>query len=488
MSLTSWLLLCTVCAGRNLYASPPPHQPNPSCDQTSPCSITDVFKTVSQEGDTVHLVAGTYDITKALDTVFKSVTIAGAGASTTIIDCGSAYITEARVPAITLAPPANTAATLRDVTIRNCVPDYDPPARGEMWYTLASPSALALYGPGSISISNVVIRNSSAAIYAGPESINGQPFFDAPAGLTINGLMVVRSGIFNGGITMDPSACFDTNYASELKTFGSAMLVHDMEHAPVLIQNSTFEYNYGCYGGALSMVKVLSEINNCSFKGNIASGAGGAVNIQDSPLTMQDSLFDHNVAAAAGGITLINMRSYTIANTNYTQNYATTLGSAVRTYWDHLDKKPQPTIFDSCWFKDNKANPNQNVSKFPHFAGYTVLIQSMVKNVIFSNCHFQQNTGGGLSIAEYVMETDFSVIPTGVTITNSSFVDNFCLEENHRPSISISGVFNPVIKDTIFANSSCASGVAVTISGPKTSPTFQRCRFENLIATGLKGL
>jgi predicted outer membrane repeat protein len=74
------------------------------------------------------------------------------------------------------------------------------------------------------------------------------------------------------------------------------------EQGNPIIDNCVFNSNCGQIGGAIYLLESTSEISRCTFRDNSATEwSGGAVRINESAVTITDSIFEKNTAQSGGG-------------------------------------------------------------------------------------------------------------------------------------------------------------------------------------------
>ncbi|HYN89494.1 MAG TPA: choice-of-anchor Q domain-containing protein [Ardenticatenaceae bacterium] len=229
--------------------------------------------------DTVSLPGGTYTVTIAgaeedealtgdLD-ISEGLILAGAGSDRTVLDGGGLD----RLFDIRVAAPVQISG----LTMRN---------------GLVEGNGGAIRGSGPLTLTNVIVHNSRAALRTGetPDaSGNG------------NG-----GGVYNSGTT--PSVA-----------------------APLTVTNSSFRDNVAdSFGGAIAANTVSAvAIANSAIAGNRATGAGGLMH-QVGPTTLSGSTVDANVATAADGGGVFNAGGpLTITTSAITRNQAGDHGGGV---------------------------------------------------------------------------------------------------------------------------------------------------------------
>ena len=116
---------------------------------------------------------------------------------------------------------------------------------------------------------------------------------------------------------------------STFKDNPNGAIVMDGESASLTISNSTFENNSANCGGAVNVNGGILVIDNCTFLNNTAVNHGGAVSCDNSDVTITNSRFEDNYALDdVGGAICVIGSNLTFTGSNITGSVAS-FGSAV---------------------------------------------------------------------------------------------------------------------------------------------------------------
>jgi uncharacterized repeat protein (TIGR01451 family) len=286
--------------------------------------------------NTISVPAGTYLLTQGpadnegsgnpaveqtgdLDVIRNSVTISGAGASTTIIDGNNLdRIFDIQTPRLT-PPPVPLVFSLSGVTLQN----GHAPTSGTF---NENGGAIAFNGlditgtpSGQLLLNNVVIKNNTA------EGNGGGIYAQAVGNMTLTNV-TFDSNTSNhgaGGALFDQGSANDGNVQISTATF---------------VNNKAPDATSGS-GGAIQQTGGLAgassfTIQGSTFSGNQAGVNGGAVSETVDPpattaLVIQESTFAGNSAGASGGALFmqeIKAGQATLASVTVTSNRANTAG------------------------------------------------------------------------------------------------------------------------------------------------------------------
>jgi CSLREA domain-containing protein len=245
--------------------------------------------------DTVFLPSGTYSISIAggnedgsasgdLD-VTADVTIAGEGASASIIDGGG-------LDRVFDIDPAATGArvAISGVTIQN---------------GLAAPSGLGSRGGGilnrgTLSVDRSMIRSNTGSTLdvagAGIYNIGALTLTDS----TVAGNGRTSQGVSGGGLGNADGATMtirrSTLVGNSTGSFGGGI----DSRGVLTIENSTISGNLGFYGGGISNnIGGRTTVINCTITANRAAFGGGILN--NSQVSVKNSIVALNTAAGSGG-------------------------------------------------------------------------------------------------------------------------------------------------------------------------------------------
>ena len=208
------------------------------------------------------------------------------------------------------------------------------------------------------------------------------------------------------------------------------------------LNNVTVSENKGGDAGGMFSVASKIKMTGCTITSNNATSNGGGARLNPGTDVEMDGCFiNGNTAAYAGGLYLYtasgNALSAKIRNTDITGNTATSNYGGV---WlrDDSGKNLMQTTFDGCTFSANTAIMASAVYNLNACVTYTSCVFSANKNktgngiivsyensiTTFDKCTIKNNdfeTGGAGIVFIYTNAKNTN--PT-VTITNSSFVNN----------------------------------------------------------------
>ncbi|MBM4118506.1 T9SS type A sorting domain-containing protein [bacterium] len=108
----------------------------------------------------------------------------------------------------------------------------------------------------------------------------------------------------------------------------------------------------GGYGGGAVVHNTAAYFENVHFVGNSAGVAGGALQCEDSAITLTHCYFINNEARDGGAIAMRGT-TLTLQDCTFIGNYATRWGGAL--YYDELGD-PSGGLVENCDFKGNRAN------------------------------------------------------------------------------------------------------------------------------------
>lgn len=223
-----------------------------------------------------------------------------------------------------------------------------------------------IYSSGVLSVTNCTFENNSAG--------NG-------GGIYSSGTLTITKCIFQNNSADGNGGGIDSS--DELKAI-----------------DCRFENNSAANGGGIfnSSHKTLM-INNCTFKGNTATGQGGGLYIDnDLPITVTDCTFSDNTATSGGGIYTDNVSTLTVTNCTFSGNAATDSGG-IYNYRGVL-------TVTNCIFKSNSSEGNGGG------------ISSDKGLLTVSDCTFQSNSSGGNGGGVHALSLDT------LNITSSTFESN----------------------------------------------------------------
>ena len=297
---------------------------------------------------------------------------------------------------------------------------------------------------------------------------------------------------------------FERNSAKSLlkkKTGGGAIFSHDRSN--ITVQESLFKENTATYsGGAIHIQKTRGAFVNCTFERNSAKSLphkmvyGGAISSGDrSNITVQESLFKENTATYRGGAIHMQKTRGSFENSTFERNSAKSLphkmvcGGAISS-----SDRSNITVQESL-FKENTAT----------YRGGAIHMQKTRGS--FVNCTFERNsaksvlnkkTAGGaisssdrsnITVQESLFKENTATYMSGaihMEKTRGSFA-NCTFERNSlkglSDKISFGGAIssrdrsNITVQESLFKENT-ASYCGGAIHMEKTRGSFVNCTFE----------
>ena len=211
-----------------------------------------------------------------------------------------------------------------------------------------------------------------------------------------------NSGFWGGALSNEEGASpeitfcvFRANHA-----IGQGGAVSNDDDATPTISDSDFIENTAIRGaGITNFLNSGSTITRCTFEGN-AADFGAAIAVQQSVLTLSDSVFRGNIAGDSGAGIYIGQSEATITNCNFEDNQAD--GGAGLYVIDAA-----PSLW-GCRFAGNQAarGPAAQLqgaqpvfSRCDFFGNASTLeggvVRSRRSDAVFQNCRMTGNTAGG---------------------------------------------------------------------------------------------
>lgn len=210
-----------------------------------------------------------------------------------------------------------------------------------------------------------------------------------------------------------------------------------------VVKNVVFRNNTATYGGAVILQKgVTTEFENCSFIGNVATAAQGAI-CSDGNAKVTDCLFSDNVSAGDGGAMGVGGTA-TVTNSTFTGNKGRNSGAI------HVGKAGSATV-EGGSFSGNQATN-----------GYGGAISAWGGTLNVTGAAFTGNsaTQSGGAILGYKGGASI------VTLTNCTFTDNTA--DVQGGALAAWESMNTVINCT-FTNNSATVGGAIHLNNQATS-------------------
>jgi len=214
----------------------------------------------ANDGDTVYLCAGRYDLTTGIRVVSGknlSISIQGAGAGRTVLDGGGDVL-------ILYIRQDHIHLNIRDLQFNDGHRDYDGGA--------------ICHNAGDLLVQRVTFTNNVSETYGGAISCRG------------NSLTILDSRFIN----------------NSARYHGGAIDVH--QRIGTVIENSVFINNHADeQGGALGANGSDLTVTRSQFIGNSSDQDGGAIWYdEDQGLVLQRNTFRGNIAAGVGGAIVLN--------------------------------------------------------------------------------------------------------------------------------------------------------------------------------------
>src|SRR5215468_3345652 len=275
-------------------------------------------------GDTIMLPAGTYNLTIANDVapedaamtgdldITKSVTITGAGSSTTIIDASGLHLADAgmhpehadRAIHIDPAGSGTLVVGISGVTIRNATTEI-------VGFVFASGAGImngkAVTGPtdpigSTVTLTDVVLKNNTSAREGGGIANFGTLAITDSA---IDGNTAPHGGgVFqgdNGSVQITNTTV--SNNQTTAGGIGGGLWIGDFSIDPnvpsATIMRSTFNDNQASSGGGLFQNRGKLTLVNSTISHNTAASGGGGI-LSNGLVTLQNCTVTLNVATSGG--------------------------------------------------------------------------------------------------------------------------------------------------------------------------------------------
>ena len=228
----------------------------------------------ASDGDTIFICAGTYAIGNTIQLAFKTLTLQGAGAGSTILDGGGT----------TQILTSSVAVVVSGFTFQHgnsALNDAGGAVHGEIVTATAS------------TFNDNSATNYGGAIYAGAAA--------TVSGSTFTSNTAQYGGAINSSTTTVASSTFMGNSA----TTGSGGAIYATT-ATVTVTSSSFGNNSSGHNGGAIYMGASGAITSSSFDGNLALvGAGGAIfaeSAMDSSVSLVNCSFISNTAESGGAL------------------------------------------------------------------------------------------------------------------------------------------------------------------------------------------
>src|SRR6185503_15927327 len=292
---------------------------DPACaTATVTCTLRAAIEQANALGGAAHVItlpAGTYVQSATLPSIAQDVTIAGAGAATTIVrssDPGRPRL---------LDVPAGGTLRLQDLTLTNAA--------------VGPGSAIRAAGGDVVITSCVVSDNAGGAV----QGAAGAPASITAAGTTFSGNTSGSALEASDSYDLTVDACvFDANHQTSFGLGGALAVTGSGAGRQHKIMLSTFTGNTAGGGGAISLDDISGTvaIASSTFSGNTTaalSGYGGAAILSFEPgLGITDTTFAGNMANGPshnGGAILSPQIAFTCVGCTFEGNHTTANGGAL---------------------------------------------------------------------------------------------------------------------------------------------------------------
>ncbi len=266
----------------------------------------------AKPGATIHLCAGTWQLTQTIIVAGKDVTIIGHGADKTILDGGGAVQV--------LKNAASVILTLQDLSITR----GSLPIAGD-----ASQAGGGIYNAGALTLRDVDVTNNSA--YAGGGILNSNGLF-VSGGRVMDNVALEGGGIYNTGsaqLTMHGAVVrnntVDSGGGGGIFNDGSLELVDSNVSDNMVTGTEGWPFGGGVYNNSGAAALFRSSVT-----GNAAQRGGGIYNGYAALTLDAGSTVSDNTAEHGGGIR--NTGTVTLkSDSRVTDNAATGTGGGIWT-------------------------------------------------------------------------------------------------------------------------------------------------------------
>ena len=285
----------------------------------------------------------------------------------------------------------------------------------------------------------------------------------------------------------------NSNFTDCISRRGGAICL--LNDSTLNVRGSTFENNsapmFAGDGGAIYADNNCAlTIVNSTFNGNKAKFYGGAIFVNDSSLSIIDSIFESNVAdrdqyhSSNGGALYANGSSLTVSNSTFNNNSADCVGGAI-------------FITDSSLNLEDSTIKNGNVT---FYGGAIYATDGSILNVDGSTFEDNDAEGGGalyligssLNLNGSTFENNKAVDYEGgaiyaknnkLTILNSTFDNNYA--QRSGGVIYASNVDNLTISGSDFNSNTAFNGAGAALYLDKTCSNISESTFFNNSATAV---
>jgi hypothetical protein len=314
----------------------------------------------SPSGITLHVAAGTYDPTLGETfplVMLDGVSLAGAGAETTILDAQG-------TDKVIYCYYIDTGESIEGFTIKNGNGYY---ADGGIYCYYSSPTIINCTISGNLASTGGGIY----CYYMSALTITN---------CTIRGNSATRSSYGRGGGIScgykSPAMISNCIISSNTATRTGGGIIFDSIFSPATITNCTISSNkiagsWGGFGGGIACIDIApTNISNCIISGNSATGTtmgrgGGILCANLSPAAITNSIINDNSATGSwgvsgGGIYSSDNESLTITNCTISGNLTTATYSSTGGGIYSYDYIPAEVVNSILW----KIQPRTAIRKF----------------------------------------------------------------------------------------------------------------------------
>jgi hypothetical protein len=344
----------------------------------------------------------------------------------------------------------------------NSLADILNPAPGTV--TLRSAIQQANHTPGGNTINLTVAGTYKIALAGANEIANATGDFDILASggnLSIVNASGGHVAIDGGGLDriFDINPTFDANHPTATPNFKVTLQGLTLQHGVTAPVSGTIQG-----GGAIQDTGNASlELDNCVVTGNVASGAGGGILMQNTvntpwTLTLNNTVVSGNHAGdAGGGIDTLGSGKVIVTNSQLTDNTCVNQGAAI--WLDTIDNASAALTLTSSLVNRNVAFLGATGALGAAGNGAVAIVSSTVRD------NYSGSTGGGFGDENGL---------ANLTILNSQFIDNTAMTNGGGVQAGGQGT-TVTISGSLFAGNTAggkggglfASGGTVTVTNTR---------------------
>ncbi len=233
------------------------------------------------------------------------------------------------------------------------------------------------------------------------------------------------------------------NFSNNAGDFGGAAI--NSNEGSLTVRDSTFTNNSGAYGGAINVFRGTMFIQTSAFTNNSALNGGGAIDyyrlpsdLDPNPMTILTSTFSGNSSWYGGAIEIQNI-PLTIGNCVFTRNTARSTGGAIFYDVHNYAGTVRNITIDNSTFAENVAAQEQGSIAWGGGGIYNYLGAMTIRNsTFFSNS--SRLTDGGAIHSGY-----------SLSLLNSTLIGNSSGVSDYVGGLFNNGGLN--IQNTIIAGS-----------------------------------